>query len=1122
MEENKSVNIEGDSHAPIVTGDHNTVYISTTKLQTLQEAVTQWQSQTKILLNSNLVLKSREKEVEKLFSLLSQSPSKMIVVSPRSKEESYAFIINALNTQEEYGARVKILQNQETWDSAVVTEDSLILLYKGFTPTNIGVAITQGHFVVEAAESTNVKDRSHEIIELSKIKKSQQVSTLQEMGFDHEKAWKIIEDTKGFLHAIIQHPLLEPYERVNPEWVSKYSIDILTTILFINGWNRTNKEDIAIIERLSGLECEAFEIELNALRKEDNPPIRQVGNVWQVISKINLWDLVVNKISDIQFDKLKPIVLELFREIDPAYELAPEERSYAHIYEKVMKHSGLVRSSVADTLVMLSVFGDTILDNMQMRVDTWLKELFESNLNIEAWYSYRHVMSLLAEASPSSFLTALESSIDNIEATKIDELFIDSGDLMMGECNYCNLLWALESISWNTEYLVRVVIVLARLSDLDIKYGRNNQPLESLQNIFLGWISNSSATHEERVGIIENILFKKLPNTTFKLLIGLLPENRSFSSPISKPKYHNWDETLDDVIYEKDFVEYSTEINRLLFENLDNNLQHWHDVFDNIDKFYKKHFFQSIDKLLALDKSIFTDQVRLSIATIIREKVHRHRSYPNTDWALPKEFVDKLEEAFYFIEPEILIDKYQYLFVGMGDIDILDPIVYDIEDNERFKKQRLGEEEIVSKLRTAAIEEIISQEGFNSLTELTTKSFYAGAIGKELFSIYGDEYSVTMLEWLNSDERALKLAAQNYIGQYVKSKPVEELDFDKLSDIQKSEFILALPFGSKAFEVLKERDTNVQKLYWENIGWYYSLEKEDIEYFNWVIEQFHEYGVFYKALEIMSHMFCPRRKEISEIEINIELLFKILYEMDPNHKKLDRHSTSEVIKYLQKSILSDEYKRHLEWKYLMLQSFNPIYWERFIIQDPKAFVELVSWIYKSEKDRDDDADLSQDEIRIRANNAKELLERVQLFREYDDVEPMDVERLKHWITTAKDMFKEFDRIKIGDNQLGVLLAKSSREEDEVFPNKIVCETIEEYGNDEFDKGFVHEVLYPNGHRSTTRAPDEGGEQEYSSANKYQNYADKIKFIYPRAASILQKISNWYLNEAKREDIRNEL
>jgi len=60
---------------------------------TLQQAYTQWKSQTKINLHSNLVLQSREPEIEYLLTLLTQQPSKIIVVSARGKDESYALML---------------------------------------------------------------------------------------------------------------------------------------------------------------------------------------------------------------------------------------------------------------------------------------------------------------------------------------------------------------------------------------------------------------------------------------------------------------------------------------------------------------------------------------------------------------------------------------------------------------------------------------------------------------------------------------------------------------------------------------------------------------------------------------------------------------------------------------------------------------------------------------------------------------------------------------------------------------------------------------------------------------------------------------------------------------------
>ncbi len=859
-----------------------------------------------------------------------------------------------------------------------------------------------------------------------------------------------------------------------------------------------------------------MEKELHLLAKETNTPIRLVGNVWQVISKINLWDLIVNKISDTHLNKFKSIAIEVFTEIDPAYELAPEERSYAHIYEKVMKHSGLLRSSVADTLVMLSVFGNTIDDNIQQTIDIWLKEIFESNLKVEAWYSYHQNLSLLAEASPESFLSALEKSLDVIEETKIDELFVDNDDIMMGECSYCHLLWALETVSWNKDYLVRVVLILARLSDLDIAYGRVNQPFNSLKDIFTGWARYCNATHDECIGIIENILLKKYPEITWKLLLELLPSHHSISTGINKPKYHTWAD-IDDTVLQKDYVKYCNDIDRLLYENLDEDSQKWYDVFDNIDKFYEEYFFKIVDKFITLDKEIFDNDTALLIANALRSKIHNHRSHPDTHWALPKKFVDKLEEAFYFIEPDDLIGKYQYLF-GMGSVDILEPIPY---NPDTFSEDHKKENSFVEKFRQEAIEKILTDGTLNDLEVLIKQSSYARDIGRIVFDLYAEKYKETMLEWVQGGDRLLVQCAKSYLQQFAR-KAFDASILEGLSDIQKSEMILALPFGAKAFEVLKTQDTNVQKLYWENLSWYYALEEEDIEYFNWVVEQFYIYGVSHKAIEIMSHMFCPDRKEYDAIEIDVRQLFTILYEMDPNNKSLDFYSTSEVIEYLQKSNLKEEDKRFLEWKYLMMNNFKPIYWERLIINDATAFAELVSWVYKPEAERDENKTLTQEQIMNRANNAKELLERMRLFRNYDDIEPMDSDQLKSWVQIARDQFKNLDRTKIGDRQIGMLLAKSSSVEDDIFPNKIVCEIIEELGTDGLEDGFVHEVLYPNGLRSTTRGADEGGEQEHTLADKYQDYAKSMQFIYPRTSKILQKISDSYRYDAKREDMENEL
>lgn len=821
------------------------------------------------------------------------------------------------------------------------------------------MAITKGHFVIEAEESINLIDKDHKIIELSKIRKSNQIETLKEMGLDYDKAWRVYDDTKGFLYAIAQHPLLQPMERVKPDWVASFSMDILSTILFINSWNRTIETDIKIVEQLAGMSYESLEKELYRLKNKEKTPIRLVGNIWQVISKINLWDLIADRLSMTQIEKLKPILLEVFTEIDPAYEMPPTERWYANIYEKVMKYSGHIRGNLADTLALLSSFGERNISfspSIIILIDSWLQELFETNHNAEAWYSYHSELSLLAEASPDSFLKAIEQTLEDAQSTRIEELFADGGD--MGGCFHCSLLWALENISWNLDYFPRVVSVLASLSEFHIESNMGNQPFNSLRDMFLGWTVSSSATHKERIEILEYILLKNYSSITWKLLLELLPESHISTSPISSPRYQDWDDVSSDTVLNTEYYEYCDEINRLLYEQLANNTDYWYDILDNIEKFHKKYFDKILDIFLKLDKNLFDDNSRLRLANILRETIHSHRSHSGTNWAMKKELVDKLEEAFHFIEPDDLIGKYQYLFC-MGSVDILEPIPY---NPDTFSEDHKKEDSTVEKLRQEAIEKILTDGTFHDLEVLIKQSSDAWGIGNIVFTLYLEKYKEIILGWIESKDRQLVQCAKGYLHQFV-HKAFDISILDGLSDVQKSEIMLALPFGAKAFEVIKIQNTNVQKIYWENLNWYYRLESEDIVYFTWIIEQFYKYEYFIKIIDFVGYYLNDIKR--GKFHLDEKLIYNTLIKLNLNKKEYKSRYLTSIIKFLQSTKIGNDEKELLEWKYLGLGRFHLVYLEKAILNNPIFFVTLVLWIYKPKNSKREDDGLTKDEMVVR-------------------------------------------------------------------------------------------------------------------------------------------------------------
>lgn len=229
------------------------------------------------------------------------------------------------------------------------------------------------------------------------------------------------------------------------------------------------------------------------------------------------------------------------------------------------------------------------------------------------------------------------------------------------------------------------------------------------------------------------------------------------------------------------------------------------------------------------------------------------------------------------------------------------------------------------------------------------------------------------------------------------------------------------------------------------------------------------------------------------------------------------HSLTEVIKFLQSSKIENNKKQLLEWKYLGLGTFHPVYLEKAILNEPTFFVELVSWIYKPKNSAREDNGLTKEEMINRAKNARNLLDKVSL---YNATDKLSIEILRNWVVTAKEEFIKVDRVGIGDDQIGKQLAQSPVGDDVILPNEVTREVLEEFINDKIETAFC--VAIQNQRGVVRKDTDGGGAAEYALSDKYTAYADALKFRYPKIAKAMKRIADSYLYQAKREDLESEL
>ena len=95
------------------------------------------------------------------------------------------------------------------------------------------------------------------------------------------------------------------------------------------------------------------------------------------------------------------------------------------------------------------------------------------------------------------------------------------------------------------------------------------------------------------------------------------------------------------------------------------------------------------------------------------------------------------------------------------------------------------------------------------------------------------------------------------------------------------------------------------------------------------------------------------------------------------------------------------------------------------------------------------------------------------------------------------------------------MSKAPAEEDGSWPCRPVCDVLEAVGSRDIAAGFQTGVYNARG--VVSRGLDEGGDQERALAAKYEAWAQRLAFDYPRVANILERIAKGYDREGERED-----
>ncbi len=1077
----------------------------------------EWSTETRPPLTTTLIIAGRTEQQKAIQNKLVEPNSGIVTISAASRPEAIAFLAASILElpDDESGAILSsalVVSSQKVWDEIVASTESLILVAAFDNPNKLAHSLSRNHRVIVPLDMS--LDNEDKGILLKAPKKEAVKSELQAIGLPEKQAESL---------AILgRHSMLSMWRRLaiagsiqKPEWVSDAAI--LIPALLVGRWDGDSEADRNTVSNLADCDYDEYIEKLESVRARPDSPVGKIGQKWFVASKEDAWNLVSGNITRKHIDRFMSSVIEVLTEVDPAYRLPYEERWMAGIHGKKMKHTSDIRNSLADSLAFMAVrfnqkkIGDIEGDTVVASAITSIFEKAYNDKTGHLWASLSNdVLPLLAEAAPAEFLTALEKEF-KATPCKIRFIFQDNKEdsSFSSHSPHTGTLWALENLAWSPDFLVRSSYALSRLDELDPGGKLTNRPLGSLKDIFLSWHPQTTANVSQREEALESII-TRYPDVGWKLLVAVLPDQHSFTTGSHTPKWREWKPEKQIVTY-ADLYEFVNAVTSLMLKNAGNHALRWLDILDSYNNISAERQEEVADVLtkIPLDELKKTDRVLLWDK--IRDIIYKNRRFAKQAWAIKKEKLDKLLPALAHLEPVDTIDKYKWLFGHHPDLPT------DDSDDTAWEKYEVK----VKEARIDAATNVYQEGGIDSLLNLSVQvesAHYLGVAVGEADLLVNQDYE-KVCDHLNSRDSSQAFARGAVIGRFypedwdwaatmITNNPVLE-DASNLGS-----FLNLLPASSKTWKIVDASSLETQKHYWKNSS-AYGLQN-DKDYVR-LTEELLNVGRPYTAIEALS-LYVEKAENKPESDL-VFRTFESFIQSDP--KKVGRvdlamfsHHASRLLKYLDNQTEIDKSRlAQIEWGLLpaLKHERTPKILHEELATSPQFFSDVVGWVYRRHNSKKKQL-TKEDETRARLGY--ELLDSWNMIPGTKDGK-IDEKELLKWVETARELLEKSGRIEIGDQIIGKVLAHSTVDHDGAWPTIPVRNVIEAIESDDLEQG-VRLAVY-NNRGVTTRVIGEGGGQERVLAQKYNGYAEKVKFKWPHTAYVLLKIADTWRLESERHD-----
>ncbi|MGV2967167.1 hypothetical protein [Paenibacillus sp. AGC30] len=1068
-----------------------------------------WSEETQPTIPPEMVLAGRESIKEEISEWLRNANSPL-TIQAETRDEAIAVFAASISLLSPLDrdfnlSKAIVVNNSEAWTYLSSSQNNLILI-PSFDSEGLSRAIRNGHHVMIplGRSDSTTKDTK----QIPRLSRERVTSILIDKGLNEQLSRELGLLARRGLTTFRRRTALSPEIR-QPLWALPGEARSLVPLLLAGGWSDTKDGDQESLNELAQCSYDKLNELLFRWENESDPPIRRINHAWYIISKEDAWSLLRRYVTLADLEKFRSVALKVLGATDPKLELPFEKQWMAEVLGYTSNYSGIFIRNIADTLAFMGSKEDWASPALSLRVhaSNIIYELFSSSKgNFQVWSSLCSVLPLLAEAAPDQFLQALEGEITNEEV--ILKLFNDQQDPMFVSSPHTGLLWALETIAWNPEYLRRASLLLAKLGRIDPGGKLQNRPINSLREIFLTWNPQTAASIDQRIDVLR-ILVQREPDVTWELLCILLPQYHGISHSTAKPKWRDWAPDHKRNIIRSEYNKMTHELIQILLTEVGNSGVRWNQIIQSLPMLPLEDLEVVLNELNILGDTDLNAEDKALIWNSLRKELSKHRSFPDADWALSKCEVDRLEEIFGKFEPVDTSALYSWLFSNSPEL----PEGREGDWEERDHK--------LNQVRINALSSIYARGGIEEIVFLldnVEQPYQLGTALGEIRLIVKEEDEI-LQKYLASTDNNYAQFARGYIFGSTKCLGPNWV-FEKLeiaSDWgtnKQAEILIFLPANKSTWSLLVEMGDNVERRYWSIVS-PLSIEVEDLET---AVDMYLHFELPFSAIDLLAlRKSCAKPNQI------VEALTKLLGVSNIGH--LQSHSSPYQISELLSTLenckeIDDGIIASLEWAYLpILERFNhaPKFLHRELSRNPDFFVEVLSLVYNAE---DGESKEVSSEDRRRASQGEDLLKSWRTLPGSRGDNSINKQELLDWVSNSLQATLDSGRGEYGAMYIGEVLSASILGEDGGWPHEAVRDVIEQFSDINIESAFTREVY--NSRDFVTKQVYEGGLQEMKLADRYNEYARISGVRWPRTTAILRSIADRYIREAQHEDMSAEL